>query len=120
MEQYKTHDNKVIVTYKKGRTVIDFDNDELAEFRAKCSASINTLADAMEFDGDMYMRDFFALKLFIDDLKWHFNFKRPKDNQYHGPLIAGNSPKAYYHDNSDRPKKVNMGRPKNKKVASGE
>ena len=112
MEQYKTHDNKVIVTYKKGRTVIDFDNDELAEFRAKCSASINALDGAMEFDGDMYMREFFALKSFVEDIKWHFNFKRPKDNKYHGSLIAGNSPKAYYHDNTDRPKKINKGRPK--------
>tara|TARA_R110002167_G_scaffold154000_2_gene348230 strand:- start:229 stop:588 length:360 start_codon:yes stop_codon:yes gene_type:complete len=112
MEQYRTHNGNVIITYKKDRTVIDFDNDELAEFRAKCCKSINALDGAMEFDGDMYMREFFALKSFVEDIKWHFNFKRPKDNQYHGSLIAGNSPKAYYHDNTDRPKKINKGRPK--------
>ena len=116
MEQYRTHNGNVIITYKKDRTVIDFDNEELAEFRAKCCKSINALDGAMEFNGDMYMREFFALKDFVEDIKWHFNFKRPKDNQYHGSLIAGNSPKAYYHDNSDRPKKVNKGRPK--KVAA--
>ena len=43
MEQYKTHNGNVIITYKKGRTVIDFDNDELAEFRAKCCKSIDAL-----------------------------------------------------------------------------
>jgi hypothetical protein len=112
MEQYKTYDEKIIVTYKKDRTVIDFDNEELAKFRRKCNKAIYALDGALEYDGDMYMREFFALKSFVDDIKWNFNFRRPKDNQYHGALIAGNNPKAHYHDDSDRPKKVNVGRPK--------
>ena len=61
---------------------------------------------------------FFALKSFVDDIKWNFNFRRPKGNEYHGSLIAGNDPKAHYHDSADRPKKVNVGRPK--KVAIDE
>ena len=118
MYRYKTHNEKIIVTYKKDRTVIDFDNDELDKFRSKCNKSINALDGAAEFNGDMYMREFFALKDFVDDIKWNFNFRRPKDNQYHGALISGNNPKAYYHDDSDRPKKVNVGRPK--KVATND
>ena len=64
------------------------------------------------------MLQFFALKSFVDDIKWNFNFRRPKDNRYHGRLIAGNDPKAHYHDGANRPKKVNVGRPK--KVAIDE
>jgi len=118
MERHNIGNDKIIITYKKDRTVIDFDNDELAEFRRKCSKAINALDGALEYNGDMYMSEFFALKSFVDDIKWNFNFRRPKDNEYHGPLIAGNDPKAHYHDGANRPKKVNVGRPK--KVATDE
>ena len=112
MERHKIGNDKIIITYKKDRTVIDFDNNELADFRRKCSKAINAFEGAMECNGDMYMREFFAIKDFVDDIKWNFNFRRPKDNRYYGSLIAGNDPKAHYQDNSDRPKKVNVGRPK--------
>ena len=112
MERHKIGNDKIIITYKKDRTVIDFDNDELANFRRKCSKAINAFDGAMECNGDMYMREFFAIKDFVEDIKWNFNFRRPKDNRYYGSLIAGNDPKAHYHDNSDRPKKINVGRPK--------
>ena len=112
MERHKIGNDTIIITYKKDRTVIDFDNDELAKFRRKCSKAINAFDGAMECNGDMYMREFFEIKDFVEDIKWNFNFRRPTDSPYHGSLIAGNDPKAHYHDNSDRPKKVNVGRPK--------
>jgi len=110
MEKFTSYSK--VITYKKNRTTIEIDNDELDKIMHQCAESVATLENAWEGNGEMYLSEFFKLKDFVENIKWHFNFRRPTDRPYSGDLLSGNDPKAYYHDEADRPKKVNVGRPK--------
>ena len=111
MEKFTSYNGKVI-TYKKNRTTIEIDNDKLDKIIGQCTKAVSIFDSAWEMDGEIYLSEFFQLKHLVGNIKWHFNFRRPTDSPYRGQLLSGNDPKPDYHDEADRPKTVNVGRPK--------
>lgn len=112
MEKFTSYNGSKVITYKKNRTAIEIDNDKLDKIMRQCTKAVSIFDSAWEMDGEIYLSEFFQLKQFVENIKWHFNFRRPTDSPYSGDLLSGNDPKAYYHDEADRPKKINVGRPK--------